>query len=64
MAIIKTTKQQLRALRRENAELRAELSFQRELTDFVALAAAGLDLAELTAVETNEEVGETDDGEC
>lgn len=56
MAIIQTTKQQFRTLRRENAALRAELTRQRELTAFVALAAAGLDLEALTAEE------EADDG--
>lgn len=56
MAIIKTTKQQLRALRRENAALGAQLARQLELTAFVALAAAGLDLEALTAEE------EADDG--
>ena len=56
MAIIKSTKQQLWALRRENATLRAELARQRELTAFVALAAVGLDLEALTAEE------EADDG--
>ncbi|MCR4935828.1 MAG: hypothetical protein K5990_05010 [Oscillospiraceae bacterium] len=47
MAIIQTTKQQLRALRRENAALRASLTAQRELLDFVALAAADIDLEAL-----------------
>ena len=47
MAIIQTTKQQLRALRRENAALRAQLANQRELLDFVALAAADIDLEAL-----------------
>ncbi|MBR6095725.1 MAG: hypothetical protein IKP82_02095 [Oscillospiraceae bacterium] len=56
MAIIKSPKQQLWALRRENATLRAELARQRELTAFVALAAVGLDLEALTAEE------EADDG--
>lgn len=53
MAIIKTIRQQLRELRRENAALRAQLAKQRELTEFVALAAAGLDLEALTAEETD-----------
>ena len=56
MAIIKSPKQKLWALRRENATLRAELARQRELTAFVALAAVGLDLEALTAEE------EADDG--
>ena len=56
MAIIKSPKQQLWALRRENATLRAELARQRELTAFVALAAVGLDLEALMAEE------EADDG--
>lgn len=57
MAIIKTTKQQLRALRRENAELRGELSLQRELTAFVALVAAGIELEELQEDEEVEDNG-------
>ncbi len=54
MAIIQTTKQQLRTLRRENAALRAELARERELMAFVALAAADLDLEALTAEEADD----------
>ena len=54
MAIIQTAKQQLRTLRRENAALRAELARERELMAFVALAAAGLDLEDLTAEEADD----------
>lgn len=54
MAIIQTTKQQLRTLRRENAALRAELARERELMAFVALAAVGLDLEDLTAEEADD----------
>ena len=54
MAITQTTKQQLRTLRRENAALRAELARERELMAFVALAAAGLDLEDLTAEEADD----------
>ncbi|MBR3084566.1 MAG: hypothetical protein IKH03_08395 [Oscillospiraceae bacterium] len=54
MAIIQTTKQQLRTLRRENAALRAELARERELMAFVALAAAGIDLEDLTAEEADD----------
>ena len=57
MAIIQTTGQQLRALRRENAALRAQVTAQRELLDFVALAAADIDLEELE----DEEGGDGDD---
>ncbi|MBR3860564.1 MAG: hypothetical protein IKM84_01600 [Oscillospiraceae bacterium] len=54
MAIIKTTRQQIQALRRENTALRAQVAWQRELTAFVALAAAGLDLEALTAEEADD----------
>ena len=56
MAIIQTTKQQLRALRRENAALRASLAAQRELLDFVALAAADIDLEALLEEDGDETV--------
>ena len=66
MAIIKTTGQQLWALRRENAALRARLANQRELLDFVAFAAADIDLEAMLEVDENEEEMEevADDGNC